>query len=353
MLQNILVVRTDRLGDVILTLPILPLIRECHPGARVSMLLSRYTGEIVDGNPHVDALLWYDDVDRHPVPFRDIVRRLRNERFDAVIVVHPTFRLAWIMRLAGIPVRVGTGYRYYSGLFNRRVYEHRKDARRHELEYNTQLLKQIGCSVPDVVERPQYGIGIFPEAAERVRRLKESAGLGGRPYVIIHPGSGGSAREWPLQSFARLAENLLSRKNVDIIITGSREEEPRAHELLRLAGGGAVSFAGMLTLKDLAALIHSASLFVSNSTGPLHLAVAVGTPVLGLYPQLTAMSPKRWGPYGGKSRVVVPDKPIDCAECSGSGGGSCACMASIPVEEVYDSACVLLDQPGCSGRNTA
>jgi ADP-heptose:LPS heptosyltransferase len=352
MFHNILVVRTDRLGDVILTLPLLPLIRQCYPGARVSMLLSRYTGEIVEGHPYADSLLWYDDVSRRPVPFWKIVGEIRKERFDAVIVVHPTLRLAWMMKLAGIPIRVGSGYRYYSVLFNRCVYEHRKDARRHELEYNLQLLSRIGCPAPEKLERPDYGIKIPPEAFRKVLELKQSAGIGlERNLVVFHPGSGGSAREWPLENFARLAENLQAKKNVDIIITGGQEEEAKARELLRRVGGRTVSFAGMLGLKELAALIQTASLFVSNSTGPLHLAVALDTPVLGFYPQITAMSPQRWGPYGGWSKVLVPDKPVDCAECADSGGRSCACMASISVEMAYESACVLLDQAGRSKRN--
>ncbi len=349
MFHNILVVRTDRLGDVILTLPLLPLIHECHPGARVSMLLSRYTGEIVKGHPHADALLWYDDASRRLVPFLEMVRRIRQGVYDAVILVHPTLRLAWIMRLAGIPVRVGSGYRYYSALLNRRVYEHRKNARRHELEYNIQLLARIGCSVPAKLERPDYAIAIPLEARHKILEMKQSYGVGlERPLVVIHPGSGGSAREWPLESFARLAENLQSRNSVDIIITGTREEDARARQMISQAGGRAVSFAGLLGLKELAALIQSASLFVSNSTGPLHLAVAVGTPVLGLYPQITAMSPQRWGPYGGTSRVLVPDKPVDCRECAASLGQSCACMASISVEEAFESACALLAQAGRS-----
>ena len=352
MFHNFLVVRTDRLGDVILTLPLLPLIHRCYPGARVSMLLSHYTGEIVEGNPHADALLWYDDGTGRPVPFWQMVDLIRKERFDAVIVVHPTLRLAWMMTLAGIPIRVGSGYRYYSVLFNRRVYEHRKDARRHELEYNIQLLARIGCTVPEKLEEPDYGISIPPEAARSVLEMRRSARVGlAKPLVVIHPGSGGSAREWPLESFAELAENLQSRKNVDIIITGARQDDARARELHQRLGGQAVSFAGKLGLKELAALIQSASLFVSNSTGPLHLAVAVGTPVLGFYPQITAMSPQRWGPYGGRSRTLVPDKPVDCADCAGSGGRACACMASISVEKAYESACALLDQGASSKKD--
>lgn len=348
MFHNILVVRTDRLGDVLLTLPLLPLIHECYPEAGVSLLLSRYTGEIVEGHQHAHALLWYDDASRRLVPFWQMVRQIRESHFDAVIVVHPTLRLAWMMRIAGIPVRIGSGYRYYSILFNRRVFEHRKDAQRHELEYNLRLLAQIGCSVPAKLEQPDYGISIPPEAVRKVLELRQRLGAGvERPFVVVHPGSGGSAREWPPESFAQLAVNLRLQKNVDIVITGTREEEGKVREILSLAGGQAVSVAGLLGLKDLAALIQSASLFISNSTGPLHLAVAVGTPVLGFYPQTIAMSSKRWGPYGGTSRVLVPDKPVDCAECKALDGRSCACMASITVEQAYESACALLAQAGC------
>ena len=119
--QRILIVRTDRLGDVVLTLPLLPVLRRRYPTAHIAMLLRRYTGEIVKGNPYANELLWYDD-DNGLVPFRKMSHVLRKENFDAVIVVYPTLRLAFLMFWSRIPVRIGTGYRYYSFLFNRRVF---------------------------------------------------------------------------------------------------------------------------------------------------------------------------------------------------------------------------------------
>src|SRR5512140_340077 len=118
-------------------------LRQCFPEASPAMLLQRYTGAIVEGHPHAGTLLWYDDNDGL-VPFRVMLTTIRAQRFDAVVLAHPTFRLALLMWLARIPVRVGTGYRFYSILFNRRVFEHRKDARRHELEYNMNLLAELG-----------------------------------------------------------------------------------------------------------------------------------------------------------------------------------------------------------------
>jgi ADP-heptose:LPS heptosyltransferase len=98
---------------------------------------------------------------------------------------------------------------------------------------------------------------------------------------------------------------------------------------------------GKCTLKELAALIGASSLFVSNSTGPLHLAVAMGTPVVGLYPQHTAMSAKRWGPYTGNSAVFVPERPLDCNTCV-EHNSACECMATITVEAVLAAARSLL-----------
>jgi len=100
-------------------------------------------------------------------------------------------------------------------------------------------------------------------------------------------------------------------------------------------------------------LIRSARLFVSNSTGPLHIAVAVGTPVLAFYSQITPMSAARWGPYTGKKAVLVPDKPTDCRECSGKRGEPCVCMASISVQQAYTAASVLLRTRGRSARRVA
>ncbi|MCZ6774984.1 MAG: glycosyltransferase family 9 protein [Ignavibacteria bacterium] len=337
-IKRILLVRTDRLGDVILTLPLLPHLRKCFPDAYVALLLRRYTGAIAEGNPYVDELLWYDD-EQHLLPFRAMLQTIRKKRFDAVIVVYPTTRLAWLIFRAGIPFRIGTGYRYYSILFNRKVWEHRKDAKRHEVEYNLMLLKELNCKVEG---KPEFFIDIPSHVESRVKSLLESSSKKViDPMVIIHPGTGGSAREWPAADFGRLAGRFLAN-GVQVYITGARGEEQKVQEVLSATGGKAIPFVGRVDLKELAALIRSASLFVSNSTGPLHLAVAVGTPVVGLYPQHTAMSAKRWGPYSGRNRVLVPKKPVDCTDCLRKKDELCSCMASISVEEVYDAACSLL-----------
>lgn len=328
--KRILLIRTDRLGDVVLTLPMLGVIRRALPGAHIAMMLRRYTGSIVEGHRDVDEILWYDGPEGF-LPFGRMLARLREGRFDAAIAVHPRLRIAALLVLAGIPLRIGSGYRYYSFLFNRRVYEHRKDARRHELEYNLELLRPLGVDVPELGGQAEFGIAVVPESRERVRGLLAGGGVGA-PFVVLHPGTGKSAREWSSEKIGELGSRITGG-GMALVVTGTREEEDLVRGIARRSG--AFGLAGVLTLKDLAALLQMASVVVSHSTGPLHLAVALGTPVVGLYPQLTAMSARRWGPYSRRSRVHVPDRPVDCRDCED--GRLCACMESITVDEVLAS----------------
>ncbi len=340
-IKRILIVRTDRLGDVILTLPMLPALRSRYPGAYIAMLLRRYTGAIIEGNPYVDELLWYDN-GAELIPFAQMRRILKERKFEAVVVVYPTLRLAWLVFRAGIPLRVGTGYRYYSFLFNRRVFEHRSDARRHEVEYNLNLLRELQCPLP---VKPEFFIDIPQAVVNGVEERIVSAGIRpGGELVILHPGSGGSAREWGVEQFGRLAARLSEHPGVHVAVTGSREEAGLAEEVVRLSGGKALSMAGKLGLKELSAFIRMSSLFVSNSTGPIHVAAAMGIPIVGLYPQHTPMSARRWGPYSDRKVIFTPAKPADCDECSGRKGEPCECMQSISVDQVYQAACSLLPQ---------
>jgi ADP-heptose:LPS heptosyltransferase len=348
-MEKILVVRTDRLGDVILTLPVLSRLRSCFPRAYIAMLLRRYTGALVEGNPFADELIWYADEHDREVPFVEMLATLRQKKFDAAVLVHPTLRIAWLMVRAGIPVRIGTGYRAYSFLLNRRVFEHRKDALRHEAEYNLNLLSPLGCEPPDPAGGLEFPLVVPPAAALKAELLLKSLGIHSR-FVVIHPGSGGSAREWPLENFGLLGSRLAAEIQCALVVTGSAGEEQLARSLATMIGTEAKNVAGQLTLQELTALIRSASLFVSHSTGPLHIAAAVGTPVVGLYPQLTAMSPRRWGPYTKKARVLVPDKPADCTDCRGKTPVRCACMASISVDAVFQAAREIYEDPSTDNR---
>jgi heptosyltransferase-2 len=327
--QKILVVRTDRIGDVVLSLPIISILKSAFPSSTISFLLRSYTRELAAEQKGLDRILLYD-VDHVEKPFVRMLSELRREKFDAVVVTYPTARLAFLMYLAAIPLRVGTGYRWYSVLFNRKIYEHRKTAEKHESEYNLSLLRGLGvtqfvASSPKLVIPDEARM----EAREALRTLKLGADA---PLILLHPGSGGSARDWKPERFGALAEKLTLRGN-NVIVTGGPGEESLVQQVVQAAQGRALALPSPLSLKALAALIETANVFVANSTGPLHIAAAVGTPVVGFYPPILQCSSKRWGPLTEK-KVIFEPSAADCPLCNGGECRGDECMDLISVEEV-------------------
>ncbi len=338
---RILVVRTDRIGDVVLTLPMVDILRLNYPDAYIAMMVRRYTSELVQNSTSVDETILYDDT-KGLVPFCKTLKNLRRHKFDVAFIAYPRLRIALLLFLAGVKLRVGSGYRFYSLLFNKRIYEHRKDAKKHELEYNLSLLDAVGIPLKKV-EPPWILVG--EELVQNVKQRLEKIGINSSDrIVIIHPGSGGSSRDWDIEKFAELGKILSKIQNVKIVITGGLNEHQLVENLKRAIGGNVVGKAGEFSLLEFAALAKLAQLLISNSTGTIHIAAAVGTHVIGFYPQITALSQQRWGPYTEKKKVFTPSgKPADCNKCN-KGEIKCECMDTISVDEVFKAVKNFLNQ---------
>jgi heptosyltransferase-3 len=334
-LQNILVVRTDRIGDVILTLPTIEVLKQNFPNARVAMLLNSYTAGLVEG--FADVIIYNRKTALKP--FFEMLAELRSARFDAVVVAFPRFRIALLLWLARIPVRVGTGYRWYSFLFNKKIFEHRKTVERHEAEYNLSLLNGLGC---EVSSKPTIKIVISEQDKEKASDIRQSIGISDSDRLaLLHPGSGGSARDWKPENFALLAAEL-KKLGFYVVITGGKAETHLVQSVAQDAGEGVKSFVSNLSLKEFAAFIQTAKLFVANSTGPLHIAAAVGTPVIGFFAPVHVMSPKRWGPLTDKKVIFVPD-PAQCSRCKGGKCQGNQCMEQITVQQVLKASMKLTE----------
>jgi ADP-heptose:LPS heptosyltransferase len=336
--RRFLIVRTDRIGDVILTLPMARVLKRRFPDAHVAMLIQSYTAGLVGADPDIDQVIPLDT----PSPsLPGLVAELKRSRFDVVFHTHPMPRLALATALARIPVRVGTGYRFYSMLFNRRVYEHRKDAARHELEYNLNLLGAVGIDGPWGDVRPRLEVDAVQDA--KARAALAAAGLPpDAKFVILHPGSGGSARDWSPERFGALA-TLLAGSGLHVVVTGGSGEGALVARVLSHCPPAVKPLVGALDILGYAALAKLASLFIANSTGPIHVAAAVGTPVIGLYPQMRPLSAARWGPYTDRKVIFTPrGVPEECSRCPGRPGEPCPCMDSIGPEEVHAAALTLL-----------
>lgn len=330
--KNILLIRTDRIGDVVLSLPMLPLLKKKFPQASISVMVRSYTKELVERHSAISDILLWDNGGG----ISHYVSLLRKREFDLVIVPYPRFEIALIAFLARIPIRVGTGYRWYSFLFNKRIFEHRKDAKRHEVEYNLNLLSTIGI---EREHHPQFEFTITESATSAVQTFLDAEGI--NRFAVLHAGSGGSARDWSINNFARLGDILQESLSLRVVLTGGANENALVASLAGAMKTPVVNVAGKFSLQQLGALFRSASVFVSNSTGPLHIAAMVGTPVVAFYPPILQCSPNRWGPYSDKKRVFTADN-TRCDLCKGEPCRSNVCMDQITVDQVVTAIQELL-----------
>ncbi len=326
---RVLVVRTDRLGDVLLTLPVLGALRHRLPAARLALLTSPAVEPLLQNHPWIDRLL-VDDADQEHRGLggvKRLARSLRRQAYDVALVVRPTWRSAATVAWAGVPLRVGTGYRAFSALFNRRVPLHRRLSGLHEAELNVRLAEAWAGALA------RLSPCVWVDPAWRLAARSLAGGVSGGTTVVLHPGSGGSAREWPLERFAAVGRRLVDG-GLEVVVTGTAEEAERAQSLARASGGRSV--AGETSLTVLAGLLAEASSVVAASTGPLHLAAAVGTPVVGLYPPIRDARAWRWRPLGAPAEVIEVDAPA-CRRCVGERCPVWDCMETIQPDQVIQA----------------
>ncbi len=331
--KNLLIVRTDRIGDVVLSLPIARLIKNKYPECKVTFLLRSYTCKLAEGNPFIDDIIILEE-DNGNILLSENINKIKKNKYDAAIVVYPTFLTALIVFFANIKIRIGSGYRWYSILFNEKIYEHRKYAGKHELEYNVQLLEKMGIEVNVTPANVRYDLYPDNESTKIIEDFLRGEKIQSKlPVIIFHPGSGGSAIDLPVEKFKELVSICSKKLNAEIWITGSETEKQLCAEIV--GNSNAKNFAGKFSLSKLIALINKCDIFVANSTGPIHIAAALGKHTIGFYPKILACSQQRWGPFTEKRVVFLPR--IECTNCTREQCERLDCMSSINVEEVFES----------------
>lgn len=336
--KNILIVRTDRIGDVVLSLPLARIIKQYYPEAKVSFLVREYTKALVENNQFVDEVIVLQE-DSSKILIDKNAEQLKKKKFDTAIIVYPTFKIALLIFLARIKNRIGSGYRLYSFLFSEKVYEHRKDALKHELEYNLSLLSKLGIEHSGGINNVSFDLDVKKSSINKVESLLSSSGIEDKDkFVIIHPGSGGSAVDLPIEKFIELIK-LLTDNKIKVVLTGSESEKEICNKLT--LNEYVFNLAGKLNLDELIALISKSSLLVANSTGPIHIAAALNKFTFGFYPKVKVCSAKRWGPYTDKKFIYEPE--IECNNCTVEQCEKLNCMNSINITRVYNDILNVLE----------
>ncbi len=335
--KKIIVFRTDRLGDLVLSFPVVEALKSALPDAEIDLFVNPYTVPVAALQRNTSRVI----PDRYTGAggLRTLEGFLKSREYDLAVHLFPVPVLAVATFLARVPYRVGTLYRYFSPLFNRRVRLHRKKAGMHERELNLKLVEGIGIPAG----RPTAGLEIPGRSREEMaERLAREGGQPLRdPFVVLHPGSGDSSLNWPAEHFGALGREILKR-GVPVVLTGSGRDRDAVDRARAGMGGGGTDLCGELDLVQLAALLSASSLVVSNSTGPLHLADALGTKVIGIYSPYLSAAPHRWGPYGQPENVFVPDADL-CPRCTRERCERYNCLATIRPGTVLARALDLLE----------
>ncbi len=339
--SRILVIGPNWMGDLIFMTPALRAIRRAFPESHLVCLAPARGLDLLKGNPHLNAVIEAPESRGVAGLFRwrGLVRRLRAERFDTVFLFHRSFTRTFVGWAAGIPERIGYRTWKRAWLLTRAVDPPAPDSV-HKAEWFLRMLK--GAGVPS--DGLAYEVGIFPEDRQAAAALLKEWGV--RPedrLVALHPGANWRLKRWPADHFARLGDALADRYRAKVIFIGDRTDLPLVDRIIRQMRSRPLVATGRTSFRQLGALLGRTRLLVSNDSGPLHLGVAVGTPVVALFgptvPALTGPPQEARGmTLFGSIGCPVPCYRLDCPVN--------LCMSQITVEQALEAAGKFLGESG-------
>jgi heptosyltransferase-2 len=302
--NNILIVRTDRIGDVVLTTPAIKALRQAYPAARISILVTPTTFDLVDGNPYVDEILVDDRDRRHKglFGFLRLYRELRLKEFDLAIIFHTKRRYNLACSFAGIPCRLGYKNNKFGFLLTHPLKDLRVLGEKHEAEYCVDLLKTIGIADDDL----DIFVPSQKQAEEWMSQWMQENNVKSNEFIAIHPGASDPTKCWPAAHFASLMDRLAERYTLKIVLIGSGQIMPVAAQILQQTHqSGFLNLTGKTSMAQMVSLLRRSRLLISNDSGPVHVAAGVGASVISLFLRnQPGINAERWKPLGPKSHLL-------------------------------------------------
>ena len=354
---NILIVKLSAIGDVIHTLPSLAVLRRCYPDADITWVVEEAAADLLAGHPDLNRVIvsgrkrWLNELRRgqDTAPLREMrsfLRDLRRRPYDLVIDFHGLLKSAVIVLLSGGKRKLGyDSLQELSGLFyNEKIPE---KMGKHAVDRYLDFVRHVAgkSGVACLAATPEFRITVGEKEKRRVAALLEenSAILttrekdggdrrsGGREegrFVVVNPVAFWETKLWQEEKFAELCNRLREELGIGIVLTGG--ESAPLERICRKMRTKAVNLGGRTTLRELACIYREAALLVTTDSGPMHLAAAVGTPIVALF---GPTDPARTGPYGPGQRIIR--KGLSCSPCFRKRCETPRCMTDISVEEVF------------------
>jgi 3-deoxy-D-manno-octulosonic-acid transferase/heptosyltransferase-1 len=335
--MNILIVKLSAIGDVIHTLPALAALRKLYPDANITWAIEEASSDLIKDHPHLDRVvisrrkLWIDDLKHGRIgkPFNEMksfLKELKLQSYDLVIDFHGLLKSAIVVFLSSGKRKLGyDSMQEMSGFFlNEKIPE---DMNKHAVDRYLDFLRYLGADIKE----PEFLIPIREENISRIEGFLQANNFDKKErFVAVSPIALWDTKLWEDEKFARLCDRITKELKVRVVFTGSnRRKLESIQSRMRLP---AVNIGGKTTLRDLAHLYRLSSLLITTDSGPMHIAAAVGTPVVALF---GPTDPSRTGPYGMGHTVIRKD--LSCSPCFLKKCDSMKCMRDITIEEVYQA----------------
>jgi lipopolysaccharide heptosyltransferase I len=370
-LSRILIIKPSSLGDVIQTLPVAWALRERYPRSRIDWLVMPGCASVLEGLDAIDNLLLFDrrlygQMWRSPrsmIAFGWFLYKLRKPRYSAVLDLQGLFRSGFLAYASGARLRVGLGDARESA---DRFYNKIVDVPRGPISsVDRYMLLPESLGAPHDAPR-RFDIAITGAHRARARQLLTDSldphavtpagdagpvDLAERPYVVLVPAARWSTKRWPEERFAAVAQRLDEGLGLTPVLVGGKDDVEISARIRRMRGGRMINLIGRTDLRTLAAVMDGAACVVTGDTGPMHLAAAVGRPIVALFGPTNA---ETTGPYGLQHRILT-----DRADCARCGRRSCMwegqkdelmCLRNISVDDVVEAVRQLIEAEGAERR---
>jgi heptosyltransferase-1 len=298
--DRFLVVRLTALGDILHTLPAVAALRAAHKNARIDWVVERKWSPVLEGSPAIDEVIPFDR--RSAWGALECVERLRENRYSCAIDFQGLYKSSILASLSGAPRRIGFERTWAREKGAAMLYTERvTPVGRHVAELNYSLAQQAGASRP---QTPEYPLRVPAGGAASVRARLHDLGINGE-YVVVGPGGSWRAKCWPAERYGEFCRELERKFNMRVVVIHGPGEKQIAEEVLRAAAPAQPTIIST-TIEELMGLLAHARCLVAADSGPLHLAAALGTPVVGLY---GPTDPARNGPYAANAAIVHKAHP--------------------------------------------
>jgi len=325
LIKNILVIKLRAIGDVLLSTVVLKSLRSAFPDAKLDFLTERRSREVVEGNPTLSSVIIFDAKNDNSI---GLILDVRRQQYDLVIDLFGNPRSALVTLLSGARYRVGYRFGWRKYCYNV-VTEPRGD-RVHNVDFNLDALRRIDIPITDTPLK----FPVTPVADGFAKEFFEGEKFVDKFVIALNPGGGWLTKRWRGRHFAELGDMLVERLGASILVVWGPGEEMIAGEIRNLMRHPAVLIPPC-NLKQLAAILCRCGMLVTNDSGPMHIASAVGTPVVAIF---GPTNPALQGPVGAPNEVIQ-NQNILCLGCNFT---TCPignpCMEELPAEDVFAGA---------------